>query len=174
MAVSLGPEGLILDNTTMPHDTPGLIVKTEVIQSPSSADNFSVSANTNVIWWSHTFTTLQANSRILINYHSGQINAYTSAANFNALLEWSVDSTNRGSGMAIYREHNHEWYQFGGSEVDKRFFITGTALSNTLSAGSHTIRAWAGTYNADLIFAHQGNSGGGLRRPAFVIQELTT
>lgn len=175
MAVSLGPDGLILDNTTLPHDAPGLIVQTVVFQPPSSADNFSVSSGVDTVWWSTTFTTKEANSRILIHYHSGQINANTTSNQLNPRMEWSVDSASRGSGMDIYREHNHEWYQSMGTSSDKRLFISGAALSSTLStAGSHTIRCWAGAYNGTLVFSHQGDSSPPRRRPVIVFQELTT
>jgi hypothetical protein len=175
MAVSLGPDGLVLDNTTLPHDAPGLIVQTVVFQPPSSADNFSVTSGNDSLWWSTTFTTKEANSKILIHYHSGQINANTTSNEVNPRLEWSLDSTTRGAGMDVYREHNHEWYQAMGTSSDKRFFISGYALSSTLStAGSHTIRCFAGAYNGTLVFSHQGESNAPLRRPTMVLQELTT
>jgi len=175
MAVSLGPDGITLDNTTIPHDSPGLIIQTVVFQPTSATDNFSVSANTDVVWFSATFTTKQPNSKILITYHSGQINANYTNADVNPRLEWSLDSTSRGANMDYYREHNHEWYNSTGTNSDKRLFISGSALSSTLSsAGSHTIRAWAGAYNRNLVFQFQGDSSPPRRRPIFVFQELTT
>ena len=175
MAVSLGPDGLVLDNTTLPHDAPGLIIQTVVFQPPSSADNFSVASGNDTVWWSTTFTTKEPNSKILIHYHSGQINANTTSSQVNPRMEWSLNSTARGANMDVYREHNHEWYAAMGSNTDKRIFISGAALSSTLStAGSHTIRCFAGAYNGTLVFSHQGESSAPRRRPAIVFQELTT
>ena len=137
---------------------------------PSYSSELTVNANADVEWWSQTFDTVRANSRILITYHSGQINLNTTSADGNPRIYWSCNSTSVGTGIQHHRDHNHEWYNVGGSSSDKRIFISGQATTNSLSIGTHTIRAFAGAYNQQLTFFHQGSTPN--RLPIITFQEI--
>ena len=150
---------------------PNTIVKSVTFR-PSYSSEVTVNANADVEWWSSQFSTIRANSRILITYHSGQISMNHSSEHGNPRISWSVNSTTAGVNMDLKRDHNHEWYNFGGSTSDKRLFITGQALTSQLSIGTHTIRAFAGAYNLSLVFFHQGSTPD--RLPIITFQEIAT
>ena len=150
---------------------PNTIVKSITFR-PSYSSEVTVNANADVEWFSTQFATIRANSRILITYHSGQIGMNHSSAQGNPRITWSVNSSSGGGNMDLVRDHNHEWYNSGGGSTDKRIFITGQALSNQLSIGTHTIRAFAGAYNLSLVFFHQGSSVN--RLPIITLQEIAT
>ena len=147
----------------------GTIVKSVTFR-PSYSSEITVSSNTDVEWWPQTFDTVRANSRILITYHSGQINLNTTAATGNPRIYWSCNSASVGDNIQYHRDHNHEWYNIGGGNSDKRLFISGQATTNSLSIGTHTIRAWAGAYNQQLTFFHQASTPN--RRPIITFQEI--
>ena len=147
----------------------GTIVKSVTFR-PSYSSEVTVNANADVEWWSQTFDTVRANSRILITYHSGQISMNHNSNVGNPRIYWSCNSTTVGNGIQYHRDHNHEWYQAGSSTDDKRIFISGQATTNSLSIGTHTIRAWAGAYNLSLVFFHQGSSPN--RLPIITFQEI--
>ena len=148
---------------------PNTIVKSVTFR-PSYSSEVTVNANTDVEWWSSQFSTIRANSRILITYHSGQIGMNHTAVSGNPRITWSVNSSSGGGNMDLVRDHNHEWYNVGGGTSDKRLFITGQALTSQLSIGTHTIRAFAGAYGFSLVFFHQGSTEN--RRPIITFQEI--
>ncbi len=150
---------------------PNTIVKSITFR-PSYSSEVTVNANADVEWWSSQFSTVRANSRILITYHSGQIGMNHTNPAGNPRISWSINSTSSGGNMDLIRDHNHEWYNAGGGTSDKRIFITGQALTSQLSIGTHTIRAFAGAYNLSLVFFHQGGSAN--RTPIITFQEIAT
>lgn len=152
----------------------GTIITSKTFRIPSSAADLSVSANADVQWWNETFTTKRANSKILITYHSGQIQAPSPPASgeVNARLAWSLNSSSLRANIELDRDHNHEWYRAISSNTDLRFFISGQALTNSVSAGTHTIYAHVGAYNSALTFGHQGAQGDGLRGAIITFQEI--
>ena len=152
----------------------GTIITSKTFRIPVGASNLAISANADVQWWNETFTTKRANSKILITYHSGQIQAPSPPASgeVNARLGWSINSSTLGANMELYRDHNHEWYRAISSNTDLRFFVSGQALTNNVSAGTHTIYAHVGAYNSALTFGHQGTSGDGYRRAIITFQEI--
>ena len=154
-------------------DVAGTIITSKTFR-PSSGDNLAVTANADVQWWNESFTTKRDNSKILITYHSGQIASPNTATNgeINARLAWSVNNTTSGVGVELWRDHNHEWYRIGSGASDARFFITGQALSNSVSAGTHTIYAHVGAYNGPLTFGHQADHGDGNRKAIITFQEI--
>lgn len=153
-------------------DMPSSTIVKSITFRPSYSSEVTVNANADIEWWSTQFSTIRANSRILITYHSGQISMNTTSADGNPRIHWSVNSTSSGSNMDLIRDHNHEWYNTGGGSPDKRIFITGQALTSQLSIGTHTIRAFAGAYNQQLIFFHQGSTTN--RLPIITLQEIAT
>ncbi len=138
----------------------GTILTSKTFRIPSSAYNVAVASTGIVQWFSESFTTVRANSKVLITYHSGQIACPNPPASgeYNAKLTWSINNSGSGSNMELYRDHNHEWYRAVSANTDSRIFITGQALTNSVSAGTHTIYCHAAAYNAPLTFGHQGNS----------------
>lgn len=156
---------------------PGDIIKTELFRVPSAYNDFSVSTNTDVEWFSMSFTTLCANSRILITYHSGQIKRPIQLC--NPRINFSVNSTTRGGNMDHTRDHNHEWYDYNPGGSDGRSFITGHALSSQIvTPGAQTVRVFAGAYNNAITFGYQmANADGAAsinatRAGSFLLQEL--
>jgi hypothetical protein len=138
----------------------GTILTSKTFRIPSSAYNMAINSTDIIQWFSESFTTKRANSKVLITYHSGQIACPSPPASgeYNAKLTWSIDATGSGSNMELYRDHNHEWYRAVSANTDSRIFITGQALTNSVSAGTHTIYAYAAAYNTPLTFGHQANS----------------
>ena len=112
--------------------------------------------NGDVILESFTFTTTRANSRLLLNYHSGQIRR--NSQDMNAWIWTSVDSTSRHGNMYHYQDHDHYWYghQTSLGPSDHRAFVVGFDISNQLSVGSHTIRVGCHCYNGSARFNYQG------------------
>ena len=112
--------------------------------------------NGDVILESFSFTTTRANSRLLLNYHSGQIRR--NSQDMNAWIWTSVDSTSRHGNMYHYQDHDHYWYghQTSLGPSDHRAFVVGFDISNQLSVGSHTIRVGCHCYNGSARFNYQG------------------
>ena len=79
----------------------GSIIKSETFKG--SNNNVSISANQDSVLEAFTFTTLKANSRLLIHYHSGQIKR--ESVNMNAWIWTSVDSTSKHGNMYHYQDH---------------------------------------------------------------------
>ena len=123
-----------------------------------------------VILESFTFTTTRANSRLLLNYHSGQIRR--NSQDMNAWIWTSVDSTSRHGGMYHYQDHDHYWYghQTSLGPSDHRAFNVGFDISNQLSVGSHTIRIGCTCYGGDARFNYQGQYTG--RRFTLIAMEV--
>ena len=113
--------------------------------------------NSDVVLESFTFTTTRANSRLLLNYHSGQIRR--NSQDMNAWIWTSVDSTSRHGNMYHYQDHDHYWYghQTSLGPSDHRAFNVGFDISNQLSVGAHTIRIGCYCYNGSARFNYQGN-----------------
>jgi len=126
--------------------------------------------NGDVILESFTFTTTRANSRLLLNYHSGQIRR--NSQDMNAWIWTSVDSTSRHGGMYHYQDHDHYWYghQTSLGPSDHRAFNVGFDISNQLSVGSHTIRIGCTCYGGDARFNYQGQYTG--RRFTLIAMEV--
>ena len=113
--------------------------------------------NSDVVLESFTFTTTRANSRLLLNYHSGQIRR--NSQDMNAWIWTSVDSTSRHGNMYHYQDHDHYFYghQTSLGPSDHRAFNVGFDISNQLSVGAHTIRIGCYCYNGSARFNYQGN-----------------
>ena len=148
----------------------GEIVRVQTFKG-STAD-IDRSANTDAILESFTFTTLLANSRLLMYYHSGQIRRDT--RDMNAWIWTSVDSTNRHGNMFHYIDHNHVFYghETSLSPSDHRAFNVGFDVSNQLSAGSHTVRVGATTYAGSARFNYQGSTTG--RKFSLIVMEVAS
>tara|TARA_B100002019_G_scaffold102120_1_gene88038 strand:+ start:486 stop:1076 length:591 start_codon:yes stop_codon:yes gene_type:complete len=148
----------------------GEIVRVQTYKG-STAD-IDRSANTDAILESFTFTTLLANSRLLMYYHSGQIRRDT--RDMNAWIWTSVDSTNRHGNMYHYIDHDHHFYGHETSlgPSDHRAFNTGFDVSNQLSAGSHTVRVGATTYAGSARFNYQGSTTG--RKFSLIVMEVAS
>ena len=145
----------------------GSIIKSETFKG--SNNNVSVSANQDSVLESFTFTTLKANSRLLIHYHSGQIRR--ESVDMNAWIWTSVDSTSRHGNMYHYTDHQHYFYGVNSSlSGDHRVFNVGFDISNQLSAGSHTVRIGGHTYGGSAKFNYQGESGVGRRFTVLVME----
>ena len=145
----------------------GSIIKSETFKG--SNNNVSISANQDSVLEAFTFTTLKANSRLLIHYHSGQIRR--ESQNMNAWIWTSVDSTSKHGNMYHYIDHEHYFYGVDSSlSGDHRVFNVGFDLSNQLSAGSHTVRIGAHTYAGSAQFNYQGESGVGRRFTVLVME----
>ena len=126
--------------------------------------------NGDVVLESFTFTTTRANSRLLLNYHSGQIRR--NSQDMNAWIWTSVDSTSRHGNMYHYQDHDHYWYghQTSLGPSDHRAFVVGFDISNQLSVGSHTIRVGCHCYGGDARFNYQGQYTG--RRFTLIAMEV--
>ena len=147
----------------------GEIVKVQTFKG-SNAD-VDRSTNTDAILESFTFTTLLANSRLLMHYHSGQIRR--DSRDMNGWIWTSVDSTSRHGNMYHYVDHNHAFYGHETSlSSDHRAFNIGFDVSDQLSAGSHTVRVGATTYNGSARFNYQGSSAG--RRFSLLVMEVAS
>ena len=146
----------------------GSIVQVQTFKG-STADQDGTT-NGDVILESFTFTTTRANSRILLNYHSGQIRR--NSQDMNAWIWTSVDSTSRHGNMYIYQDHDHYWYghQTSLGPSDHRAFNVGFDISNQLSVGSHTIRVGCHCYGGDARFNYQGQYTG--RRFTLIAMEV--
>ena len=145
----------------------GSIIKSETFKG--SNNNVSISANQDSVLEAFTFTTLKANSRLLIHYHSGQIRR--ESVNMNAWIWTSVDSTSKHGNMYHYQDHEHYFYGVDSTLTDDhRAFNVGFDLSNQLSAGSHTVRIGAHTYGGSAKFNYQGESGVGRRFSVLVME----
>ena len=145
----------------------GSIIKSETFKG--SNNNISKSANTDSVLEAFTFTTLKANSRLLIHYHSGQIRR--ESVDMNAWIWTSVDSTSKHGNMYHYIDHEHYFYGVNSTLTgDHRVFNVGFDLSNQLSAGSHTVRIGAHTYAGSAQFNYQGESGVGRRFTVLVME----
>ena len=145
----------------------GSIIKSETFKG--SNNNVSVSANQDSVLESFTFTTLKANSRLLIHYHSGQIRR--ECVDMNAWIWTSVDSTSKHGNMYHYVDHQHYFYGVDSSlSGDHRVFNVGFDISNQLSAGSHTVRIGGHTYGGSAKFNYQGESGVGRRFTVLVME----
>ena len=145
----------------------GSIIKSETFKG--AVNNHSVSANQDSVLESFTFTTLKANSRLLIHYHSGQIRR--ESVDMNAWIWTSVDSTSRHGNMYHYTDHHHYFYGVNSSlSDDHRVFNVGFDISNQLSAGSHTVRIGGVTYGGSAKFNYQGESGIGRRFSVLVME----
>ena len=145
----------------------GSIIKSETFKG--SNNNVSISANQDSVLEAFTFTTLKANSRLLIHYHSGQIRR--ESVDMNAWIWTSVDSTSRHGNMYHYTDHQHYFYGVNSSlSGDHRVFNVGFDISNQLSAGSHTVRIGAVTYGGSAKFNYQGESGVGRRFTVLVME----
>ena len=145
----------------------GSIIKSETFKG--SNNNVSVSANQDSVLESFTFTTLKANSRLLIHYHSGQIRR--ESVDMNAWIWTSVDSTSKHGNMYHYVDHQHYFYGVDSSlSGDHRVFNVGFDISNQLSAGSHTVRIGGHTYGGSAKFNYQGESGVGRRFTDLVME----
>ena len=126
-------------------------------------------ANQDVILDTYSFTTLRANSRLLLHYHSGQIQR--SHLTSNGWIWTSVDSTSKHGNMSIYIDHNHYFYDHQcGNQSDARAFNVGFDLSNQLSLGTHTIRVGGHSYGHSMVFHYQGTSVG--RRSTLIAMEI--
>ena len=135
-----------------------------------SNNNVNCAANQDVILDSYSFTTLRANSRLLLHYHSGQIQR--SSLTSNGWIWTSVDSTSRHGNMTYYIDHNHYFYDHQcGNQSDARAFNVGFDLSNQLSLGTHTIRVGGHAYSSSMVFHYQGESGDG-RRSTLIAMEI--
>ena len=146
----------------------GSIVQVQTFKG-STADQDGTT-NGDVILESFTFTTTRANSRLLLNYHSGQIRR--NSQDMNAWIWTSVDSTSRHGNMYIYQDHDHYWYghQTSLGPSDHRAFNVGFDISNQLSVGSHTIRVGCHCYGGDARFNYQGSYTG--RRFTLIAMEV--
>ena len=155
MALSKIPT--VMQETLVLPDSP-VVLTSETFRLPTAGRDMSVSANTDVVWFSKTFTTKKANSKILITYHSGQIqfNNPTSSS-LNPRMGWSVNSNSLGVNMEMYRQHDHEWYGTTPGSGDTRIFISGQAITDAVAAGTHTVYCHAGAYANAATFGHQAS-----------------
>ena len=133
----------------------GSIIQVQTFKG-STADQDGTT-NSDVVLESFTFTTTRANSRLLLNYHSGQIRR--NSQDMNAWIWTSVDSTSRHGNMYHYQDHDHYFYghQTSLGPSDHRAFNVGFDISNQLSVGAHTIRIGCYCYNGSARFNYQGN-----------------
>ena len=135
-----------------------------------SNNNVNCGANQDVILDSYSFTTLRANSRLLLHYHSGQIQR--SHLSSNGWIWTSVDGTNKWDNMTYYIDHNHYFYDHQcGNQGDARAFNVGFDLSNQLSLGTHTIRVGGHAYGHSMVFHYQAESNVG-RRSTLIAMEI--
>ena len=147
----------------------GEIVRVQTYKG--STANIDRPANTDAILESFTFTTLLANSRLLMHYHSGQIRR--DVRDMNGWIWTSVDSTSRHGNMYHYIDHNHYFYGHETSlSSDHRAFNVGFDVSNQLSAGSHTVRVGATTYAGSARFNYQGTTTG--RKFSLIVMEVAS
>ena len=146
----------------------GSIIQVQTFKG-STADQDGTT-NGDVILDSFSFTTTRANSRLLLNYHSGQIRR--NSQDMNGWIWTSVDSTSRHGGMYHYQDHDHYWYghQTSLGPSDHRAFNVGFDISNQLSVGSHTIRIGCTCYGGDARFNYQGQYTG--RRFTLIAMEV--
>ena len=145
----------------------------EIIQVQTfkgSNGDVNCAANQDVILDTYSFTTLRANSRLLLHYHSGQIQR--SHLTSNGWIWTSVDGTNKWDNMSIYIDHNHYFYDHQcGNQSDARAFNVGFDLSNQLSLGTHTIRVGGHAYGHSMVFHYQATSSVG-RRSTLIAMEI--
>ena len=148
----------------------GEIVKTQTFKLSNSDQGKS--ANETGVLEAFTFTTLVANSRLLIYYHSGQIRRHV--RDMNAWIWTSVDSTNRHGNMYHYIDHNHYFYGHETSLTDDhRAFNNGFDVSNQLSVGTHTVRIGTETYGGIATFQYQTDSSTG-RGFSVIVMEVAS
>ena len=149
----------------------GEIIRTQTFKLSNS--DLQKSANDTGIIEAFTLTTLVANSRLLIYYHSGQVKRHV--RDMNAWIWTSVDSTSRFGNMYHYISHQHYFYGHETSLTDDhRAFNVGFDVSNQLSAGSHTVRIGYTTYGGIATFNYQGSSEGGGRRGSVIVMEVAS
>ena len=148
----------------------GEIIKVQTFKG--SGTNVQKSANTTEILESFSFTTLKANSRLLIYYHSGQIKRHV--RDMNAWIWTSVNSTSRHGNMYHYIDHNHYFYGHETSLTDDhRAFNNGFDVSNQLSVGTHTVRVGTETYGGIATFQYQTDSSTG-RGFSVIVMEVAS
>ena len=133
----------------------GSIIQVQTFKGGTA--NQDGTTNGDVILESFTFTTTRANSRLLLNYHSGQIRR--NSQDMNAWIWTSVDSTSQHGNMYHYQDHDHYFYGHQTSLTnDHRAFNVGFDISNQLSVGAHTIRIGGYCYNGTARFNYQGST----------------
>jgi len=155
MAVSLGPNGLVLDNVTLPNNAGGTVLQAKVAKFASALGTsaVTVAANTWVDLMSITMTT-QANSRVMMWFDSHQTELGGTNANPNMYFE--ID------GSQVSTDTNHYFYQNGGRTVISKIF-----MSDALSAGSHTFKVRGSSYGYSCTWNFQNSNGG-----IFMVQEI--
>ena len=145
----------------------GNIVSSKTVMSDAPAT--TVAADVTALLDTFTFETKYENSRILISYHSGQIQLNSTNSDANPRMWWSVDSTSSVGNLDLYIDHDHSWYRANDAAgSDKRLFITGQALSVPVAKGNHTIRCTVGAYGDQLTYNFQT----GRRRVMVTFQEI--
>lgn len=162
-SVSLPSSSIVAGNLNIP----GAIIKTQINRSSNGE---VVVASTTASWFDYTFTTTRANSKILINFHSGQIKKPTLETNPQIFVR-----LNNNTNTFHQIDYNHQWYSVD-SVSDGRVFLTGICLSvSSLAIATYTINVICGTYNGTCTFNHQYDSSVDTyqnRRPLFITQEI--
>jgi len=93
--------------------------------------------------------TAQANSKVLVFMSTGQTN--NSGSNTNPRCHLRVD------GIQFTGDTNHWFYG-----VDSRAVINMQGLSGVLTAGTHTVEMWGGSYNGAVTYNYQTSQQGSL------------
>lgn len=91
--------------------------------------------------------TVEANSKLFIVYHSGQMQR--SIAQVNPKIRFNIDGSNAGGW-----DTNHYFYPESGW-ILFRPVVTMPWVSSALSAGTHTIAVIGGAYNGSITYDYQ-------------------
>ena len=171
-SIDLSSKTLTLPNSVIGVNNlaiPGAVIKTQMNRSSNA--EVTVAATSGTAWFDYTFTTTKANSKILINFHSGQIRKTTQDSNPQIFVR-----LNNTVNTFHHIDYNHQWYNFNPGAGDGRVFLTGVCLSvDVLAIGTYTINVLCGNYNGSSTFNHQYDSGVDsyqIRRPLFITQEI--
>lgn len=152
------PDGSTPTASDLGIDVSGTIVQAKAFSLSDTPVTVIVDVFT--VFDSFDFTTKLENSKILIHYHSGQIQSTSTSNLANPRIGWSVNSTTVHDNLDFVTDHDHSWYRAFTATTDTRLFVTGQVQSDALSKGTHTIRMFVSSYAQAMTFAFQGASRG--------------
>lgn len=147
--LTLAPEdGTTTETVTIPSFGVGKVLQVKEAGWDSSTAT-TISGYTNTVLLTISLT-VQANSKVVAWFCSGQTDGNGSTTNPHVTLK--VDNTTFSRG-----DTNHWWYG-----VDSRAVISMQAVTGELTAGLHTFTVNCGSYNGPVLFNYQNANQGTL------------
>jgi len=137
----------------------GSVLKTHYLKSPDQ-NQVTIAAGVTTVIDTLSVTTVGASSRLVIFFDTQQF--VKGGANSNPNFLFSIDGTDIPTNTEFGHHHWHIGYGSNAAREDHM----GWYVSQTLSAGSHTIVQSTLAYNDTITVKHQG------RYQRYMIQEI--